>query len=428
VRWTAGELLESALRAARRAKYLDVALTSVRSVKAIGDEGSEEVVESGQEHLTVRALTVGYATASSSSVSAESAAALAESAERSSLAAERAVRLAPVDSSSGERRSAKDRAGMEEALAVLRELGSALGKIGAGRRRLSFEQISVRRSIATSEGSEVDEETMVNMLTVELALPNGLRVRRALGIQGPVGGGLVDAVAESVADEVRVASREPASLSPLYRGSRFTVIMDHEAAGALAEAVAGATSSAALMYSLAASSRVAVLDEPRLPGAPGSRVWDDEGVSTRPKTLLSPGGFSRLGTRLTASSGSEAGNAYGLPGSPRPGHSNVHVRAGDWSSEEIWDEAGEAFLLRGAEGLELDEHGVLTLRPRAAYLRRRDGDLIPLRGLTVRDRLDWLLSHVRGASKDVFIAPELADGVPRGRGGPLLLIDSARLS
>jgi hypothetical protein len=46
----------------------------------------------------------------------------------------------------------------------------------------------------------------------------------------------------------------------------------------------------------------------------------------------------------------------------------------------------------------------------------------------VRDRLDWLLSHVRGASKDVFIAPELADGVPRGRGGPLLLIDSARLS
>ncbi|MGC9116666.1 MAG: metallopeptidase TldD-related protein, partial [Conexivisphaera sp.] len=395
MRWSARELLEAALRAARRSRYLDVAVTSVRTIRAEDAEGSEELVENREEHLTVRALAVGYAAASSTDVGPEAATRLAESAERRAVAASRRTGLAPVEASSGRRRALSGRAGMEEAVAVLRELQSALGdRVPEGRRRLGFVQASVERSISTSEGSEVEEESTVNIIRVELELPNGVRVERTAGTGGPVTGDFIDALAESAIEEARLAMRTPATLSPLYRGSPFTAILDHEAAGALAEAVAGTGSDRRRMYALASSTAVSVIDDPRMRGAPGSREWDDEGVQTRPKVLLSRGGYSVLGTRLTAAHEADVGNAYGLPGSPRPGCSNVYVKPGDWSDDEILEEAGEAFLIRGVESLEVDERGIVTLRPRAAYLRRRDGELLPVVGISVHDSLERILAHV----------------------------------
>jgi PmbA protein len=90
---------------------------------------------------------------------------------------------------------------------------------------------------------------------------------------------------------------------------------------------------------LVASPLVTIVDDPLLPGAPGSRPFDGEGLATRPNVVVSEGVLRtflcdayagrKLGRRSTGSAG------RGLGGGPHVSTSNFVLRPGKSSAAEI---------------------------------------------------------------------------------------------
>jgi PmbA protein len=88
-----------------------------------------------------------------------------------------------------------------------------------------------------------------------------------------------------------------------------------------------------------ASPLVTIVDDPLLPGAPGSRPFDGEGLAARPNVVVSDGVLRtflcdvyagrKLGRRSTGSAG------RGLGGGPHVSTSNVVLRPGQRSAAEI---------------------------------------------------------------------------------------------
>ena len=88
-----------------------------------------------------------------------------------------------------------------------------------------------------------------------------------------------------------------------------------------------------------ASPLVSIVDDPLLPGGPGSRPFDGEGLSARPNVIVSQGllraflcdvyAARKLGRRSTGSAG------RGLGGGPHVSTSNFVLRPGRQSAEEV---------------------------------------------------------------------------------------------
>jgi PmbA protein len=103
-----------------------------------------------------------------------------------------------------------------------------------------------------------------------------------------------------------------------------------------------------------AATGVTVVDDPLLPGGPGSRPFDGEGLPTRRNVVVDAGRFTgflcdtyagrRLGLRSTAS----AGRSVGSP--PAVTASNFFLRAGDPGPDELERSTPQALYVRRMMG------------------------------------------------------------------------------
>jgi predicted Zn-dependent protease len=123
------------------------------------------------------------------------------------------------------------------------------------------------------------------------------------------------------------------------------------------------------------SSNLTIRDDPTAPYSPSIRVFDDECMKTRRKTLIENGALVELlGTRFNRIGLSNPGNAYGLWEPPTPLYTNLLIGKGDWSEKEIIEETKDGFLIDGASSYMI-RRDVVTIYPESAWRIKR-GELV----------------------------------------------------
>jgi hypothetical protein len=123
------------------------------------------------------------------------------------------------------------------------------------------------------------------------------------------------------------------------------------------------------------SSNITIRDDPTTPDSPSIRIFDDECMKTRRKTLIENGALVELlGTRFNRRGSSNPGNAYGLWEPPTPLYTNLLIGKGDWSEKEIIEETKDGFFIEGASSYMI-RGDVLTIYPESAWRIKR-GELV----------------------------------------------------
>jgi predicted Zn-dependent protease len=110
-------------------------------------------------------------------------------------------------------------------------------------------------------------------------------------------------------------------------------------------------------------------DNPHDYDSPAIRFFDDEGVSTKRRTLIEDGVIRDFHhTRNTAAiHGSEPGSAYGLFQKPIPFHTTLVLKSGDWKEMEIISETRNGFYIGGIVMASL-EKGYIRIIPEDSFI------------------------------------------------------------
>ncbi len=235
---------------------------------------------------------------------------------------------------------------------------------------------------------------------------------------------------ERIIDEVFRAAlnvyRASSKAKPLhpFNVGKAALVLDPEATAALIHELSHALTppfGKQFLGLTIASSEITVVDDPAMMGLPSSRLFDDEGVECRKRTLIEGGRVIDLHhTRETAHShGSSPGSAHGLFTKPIPFHTNLVLNPGDWKFKEIIEETKSGYLIVGAAMATL-EGGYVRIVPMASYRVER-GELkepiklrcikIPFRSLRTIDALgrelrarysyekSWLVAEIAPSSR-----------------------------
>ncbi len=254
-------------------------------------------------------------------------------------------------------------------------------------------------------GGTASERKGYSMLEVEARCPQGVGVfsisEAGARAFDPSISRLAAVEALRTAKHSTVASR----LNPLAAG-RWTIILSREASASLAEAIAEMLSGDAPRVYLGdglASSQLTIYDDPYSPIAPGARLFDDEAVRTRRKTLVEEGkAVDYLHTRETAlRHGGRPGNAYGLLQPPKPHYSVLTVKPGDWRLEELEEETRRAVMVDSLRTWWVEDR-IVTLVPARAWLVER-GDVKPLKVSRVRIRVPNETSTIDAVTRSYWV-------------------------
>ncbi len=212
-------------------------------------------------------------------------------------------------------------------------------------------------------------------------------------------------------------------LNPLYRGSKFEVVLMPDAASKAMQAALRSVLDARVPKHLSEEGYegLTVLDDPMLEGGYGSFFFDDEGVKARRKKLIESGRVvSLLHSRETAYAyGVEpTGNGRGLAIPPQPLHGNIVVELGDWSAEEMVEETKLGLLVHSAERSYVIED-LLVLEPETTLLVVKGEVREPVKVNWLAIRLHELLQSVKavgsgpvGSAREVVFGCEAASYSP----------------
>lgn len=224
-------------------------------------------------------------------------------------------------------------------------------------------------------------------------------------------------------------------LNPLYRGSKFSIVLRGEAACAFIHEAVGHSLEADVLleHGLSPPQRggceeLTVLDDPTLPWGYGSYSFDDEGVEARRKELVDRGRpVGLLHTRWTAAViGHEpTGNGRGLYTAPKSMASNLVVEPGTWSPDEMVEETARGFLVEGLVRAEI-YGGAIYIIPDAAWLIERG----ELKGAVALERVvvpqARALSLVDAVAKrGLFHRPSVEKGLPTAELSPAIRLSQA---
>ena len=198
-------------------------------------------------------------------------------------------------------------------------------------------------------------------------------------------------IAEELAFRLQCAPRAKL-LNPLYRGSRFEVVLMPDASSKAMQTALGGTLNAKSPRHLSERGYegLTVFDDPTLEGGYGSFSFDDEGVKAKRKKLIESGRVvSLLHNRETAYLyGVEpTGNGRGLAVPPQPLHGNIVVEPGDWSVEEMVDETKLGFLVHSAKRSYVVED-LLVIEPEVSFLVVKGEVKEPV-------KVSWLIIELR---------------------------------
>ncbi len=233
----------------------------------------------------------------------------------------------------------------------------------------------------------------------------------------------------------RVA-REAAEMALSLLGSRSmpsrrtTVVLDNMVAAEFMGMLAAALSAEAVLKGRSflagrlgeevASSLVTVVDDGLLPGAPSTMPFDDEGVPTRRKELISEGvltGYLHNMYTASRSATESTGNAVrsSFRERPRVGATNLFLRAGKGTREDLVRAVEDGVLILQVVGAHAGANpvsgeislGALGLRIRSGRLEQ------PLREITLAGKaLDFLRRTVAVGEDLRFLPFEGSLGAP----------------
>jgi TldD protein len=427
--------LKSYLRTWSGGGYIDLRYHKETSWQiSLREESFEESSES-LEFVTCRVAQGGYGVASSSKIDSENIRSVMLKAQKLARLQAKPVTLAPVSVEVGYKRHPPSETFDEsEAAAFLKDLSARLReRLGSlyARSELIASHAEVHSSLVTSEGAEVCEEWSFTDLVIYLAV-RWFRVGYASCVVGGLGGLevlkhrdleiLVDKLARRAANQLQAAL-----LPPLERGKHFKVVLDCEAAGALAHEVAHLLEGggwAKKLVGLDLAGDVTVVDDPTLPSGYGSFTWDSEGVRGRRKILLSREEVNALHTRLTASDGREAGNARGERAMPTPIMSNVYFKSSDWRVDEMIQDMRSGIYVEGVVRCDVDlSDGTFELVPEIAYMVENKELKTPLKQIRLRGNIVTILKRIDAVGRVIQLRPNLEKGCRVSEGGPHLRVN-----
>lgn len=153
-----------------------------------------------------------------------------------------------------------------------------------------------------------------------------------------------------------------------------------------------------------ASDAVTIYDDAREAGLPGSRSFDDEGVPTRRNPIIEKGVFKTLlhNTKTAAKMGTESTGNAGLL---MPRAWNIIVEPGNYSFDELVEEAGNGFLVTNNWYTRLQNHveGIFSTITRDAVLIIRDGEIAgAARKFRIADSFPRLLKNIAALGSEVY--------------------------
>lgn len=270
-----------------------------------------------------------------------------------------------------------------------------------------------RRVIEHPEGvaEEVKGFTLINIAVVQ----KGKAASLAIGFLGAPKKNhikLIRGFLEDLATRARLLPRAQ-RLNPLAAG-KWTVILYRDAAAALVHELSHlleATSLQRLPLGFRISEELSIQDDPFYPQSPAYRLFDDEAVEVKRKTLIEAGivvGY--LSTRETAGAGiGEPGNASGLFHRPIPRHTTLHVKPGDWRENELFEETKQAILVD--EILEANvADDVITIVPETAWLVEKGVIVKPIIVSRIRIRVSRELKTIDAITRTPWLRVGLEKG------------------
>ena len=419
-----------------RAKYADFKTIDYKETQVALRPESCEVFESQSEKIVCRVVDRGYGVASASKIDTQNVEMVSELALKQAKVAERKVNLLPVEPEVGEvEYKEKKEFDVEKANEILvsirNELKARLGALYA-RSELVLSHYHIDSTLVTSEGTSVKESSPLTDLTIYLIVRDILQ-GFASHILGSKGGLEIlerrdwDSILDELVHRAKDALKAKL-LSPLERGKSFKLVLDSETAGAFAHEVGhmleADTFQGRFFQALNIHEDFVIEDNPTIPGAYGSFMWDDEGVKGSRKILIKKGETELLHTRLTAKDDEKPGNAHGITHIPRPTISNVYIRPSDWSLEEIFQDTKNGIYLRGLVRAEVDtSDGKFELVPEIAYLVHDKQLKTPIKQLKIRDSVRNAIQRVDAIGKLATLRPNLEKGFCISEGGPHIRIN-----
>ena len=247
---------------------------------------------------------------------------------------------------------------------------------------VGYNDIVVRKIIANSEGTYIDETTVRSIARAMIFAKEGALRQSGYKTRGDSKG---FELFSGDADIGRTAASQAVSLldaKPAPSG-QFDAMLDpslsgvfaHEAFGHAAEAdaiISGTSILAGKLKQKVGSDAVTIVDDPSLQSY-GYLAYDDEGTQTRRKVLMERGILQsyltdiETGSRLgVGSNGSARAQRYDDP--PIVRMSNTFFEPGDYTFEELLDGFSGIYFVGWQYGYTTPTTGMLTFKSREAYV------------------------------------------------------------
>lgn len=290
--------------------------------------------------------------------------------------------------------------------------------------------------LVTSEGTNVREAFSTTDLTIRLTVRTPLGIVDVKKVAGGKGGmeSIQHRDFENMISDLAIVTKSSAGakrFSPFESGKKFRVILDGEAAGALARLIAQMLVAdqfkSDIFDTLSMPKELEFIDNPSIPGAYGSFVWDDEGVRGRKKVLVSNGAVNLLHTRLTAGKNDDPGNAHGISHLPKPSMSNVYISTSDWHLDEMINDTKYGIFMKGVRRAEVNTStGIIELEPIIAYIIEQKEIKQPISNVKMIDTVKNVLQKIDAIGKLISLIPNTEKGFNTSVGAPYIRIDGAR--
>lgn len=428
------------LARAREVRYADIRTLGRNCIEVRISNDSFEVGDYEDQIIGCRALDKGYGIASTNKIGDRIIEATMDQAVDHAASTSGNASLAPVRPEHGSyEHPIKKKLDIGEAQDFITHVRDTMrDKLGSLTSRieivLSYTEFGT--GLVTSEGTDVKESFGTTDLTINLTVKTQSGMLSTKKIIGGKGG--METIErkdlEGMIDELTRTIRSSAGakqFSPLESGKKFRIILDSEAAGALVRLIAYMLQAdefkSQVFHALNIPNELEIVDNPSIPGAYGSFVWDDEGVKGRKKVLVNNGAVNLLHTRLTAKEDDAPGNAYGISQVPRPSMSNIYISTSDWHLDEMLDDTKHGIFMKGVNRAEVNTtNGIIELEPVVAYVIEQKEIKEAIKNVKLVDSIRNLMQKIDAIGKLISLIPNTESGFRMSEGAPYIRIDGAR--
>jgi len=305
------------------------------------------------------------------------------------------------------------------------------------------------KNFLNSEFSEINLKQHIIRLNIFVTMKDRNNLQEYYYTFGKQGGWEVlkkidiNALAKKVINKCETLLRAkpaPAGRYPVILDPEITGVFFHEAIGHACEADAVLENQSLFKNKLGervASDLITLYDDPTLPESSGSYLYDDEGIKARRTILIEKGILkSYLHSRTTAAKmkqeptgngRSEFANAL-----PIPRMSNIVLKEGGFSEEELFESIKKGIFLVGSRGGVVEPtKGNFLFNAKEAFLIENGKITTPLRGVSLSGNSLKILNKISGVGKKArlsFTAGQCGkkgQRVPVDEKAPFIKIDEA---